>query len=254
MKFTEYINTHHVFTVEDLFDAASSKAAAKQQLKLAMASGTVERVRRGLYVSKAGGFANKGTDPFEVIAAFDPNAILSYHSALEAHGVAHNVGFEHRFRTGEARSPFAYRDIRYVPHPVSEGVLKQRVRSRTFGSLFVTTREQTVFDCLKHPEWAGGIEEAIRSLSMLPYLDAAQAAALALSDSASMAARVGWLFQMRKDDWRVPEDVIDQLRMASAKTVSKLDKNASATRGWSKAWNMRLPEAEEEVASWALQA
>ncbi|HIS40854.1 MAG TPA: hypothetical protein IAC12_08520 [Candidatus Aphodovivens avistercoris] len=74
------------------------------------------------------------------------------------------------------------------------------MRSKNFGSLFVTTREQTVFDCLKHPEWADGIEETIRSLSMLPYLDAIQTATLVLSDSASMAARVGWLFQMQKDN------------------------------------------------------
>ncbi|HIS40855.1 MAG TPA: hypothetical protein IAC12_08525 [Candidatus Aphodovivens avistercoris] len=52
----------------------------------------------------------------------------------------------------------------------------------------------------------------------------------------------------------MPEDVIDQLRTASAKTVSKLDKNASATKGWSKVWNMRLPESEDEVTSWTLQA
>ena len=250
MKFTEYIHSHHVFTVEGLLAAADSRAAARQQLKEAVASGSVERVRRGLYVSSSGGFAGEGVDPYEVVAALDPDAILSFHTALEAHGVAHNVGFECRFRTVGARSPFAFRGVRYIPHPASEHVLNQRMRGKAFGLVLVTTREQTLFDCLKHPEWAGGIEEAARSLSAIPYLDAETAARLALADSASMAARVGWLLEAKSEVWRVPRDVIDRLREASAGTVSKLDKRAAATRGWSGEWNMRLPESAEEVASW----
>ena len=250
MKFTEYIHGHHVFAVEDLLEAADSRAAARQQLKEAAASGAVERVRRGLYASNSGRFAGAGVDPYEVVAALDPGAVLSYHSALEAHGAAHNVGFECRFRTQAARSPFSFRGVRYIPHSADGDALSQKMRGRAFGSILVTTREQTLFDCLKHPEWAGGIEEAVRSLSAMPYLDAGLAASLALADSASMAARVGWLLEARSDAWRVPEDVIERLREASTGTVSKLDKRAEAARGWSRAWNMRLPEPEEEVASW----
>ena len=92
----------------------------------------------------------------------------------------------------------------------------------------------------------------MRSLSALPYLDAGRAAELALADSASMAARVGWLLEAKAGAWRVPTDVIGRLRAASAGAVSKLDKRAAATRGWSREWNMRLPETAEEVASWTL--
>lgn len=250
MKFTEYIRSHHVFAVEDLLVASDSPAAARQQLKDAVSSGAVERVRRGLYASNSGRFEGAGVDPYEVVAALDAEAVLSYHSALEAHGVAHNVGFECRFRTGAARSPFAFRDVRYIPHPADAGTLNQRIRGKAFGSVLVTTREQTLFDCLKHPEWAGGIEEAVRSLSAMPYLDTERVVALALADSASMAARVGWLLEARSEAWRVPKDVLERLREASAGTVSKLDKRATTTRGWLREWNMRLPESTEEVASW----
>lgn len=250
MKFTEYITSHHVFTVEALLAAADSRAAARQQLKGAAASGSVERVRRGLYASNAGRFEGTGVDPYEVVVALDAGAVLSFHSALEAHGVAHNVGFECRFRTAAVRSPFSFRGVRYVPHPADGEAPSQRARGKAFGSILVTTREQTLFDCLKHPEWAGGIEEAVRSLSAMPYLDAERAASLALADGASMAARVGWLLEARSDAWRVPDGVVGRLREASAGTVSKLDKGAAATRGWSKEWNMRLPESAEEVASW----
>lgn len=91
----------------------------------------------------------------------------------------------------------------------------------------------------------------MQSLSALPYLDADQAASPAIADSASMAARVGWLLEAKSGEWRIPADVIDRLRRASAGTVSKFDKRAAAARGWSSRWNMRLPETEEEIASWA---
>lgn len=71
----------------------------------------------------------------------------------------------------------------------------------------------------------------MRSLSALPYLDAEKAAEITLADSASMAARVGWLLEAKSEVWRVPEDVLERLRKASAGTVSKLDKRAAATRG-----------------------
>lgn len=250
MKFKEYISKHHVFTTEGLLRSVDSEASAKQQLKLALASGSIERVRRGLYASHAGRFEGAGVDPYEVVAALDPDAVLSYHSALEAHGVAHNVGFECRFRTDAARTAFSYKGVRYTPHPAETDVLTQRVRASAFGSAFVASREQTIFDCLKHPEWSGGIEEAVRSLSALPYVDFALVAKLAEEDSASMAARVGWLLDAKSGQWRVSSDALQGLLAASKGVVSKLDKNSTVTRGWLRKWNMRLPESGEEVRSW----
>lgn len=250
MKFSEYITRHHVFTTTELLRSADSEMAAKQQLKSALASGVVERVRRGLYVSYAGKFEGLEADPYEIVVSLDSCAVLSYHSALEALGVAHNIGFECHFRTEVVKSPFSFKGIEYLPHAADEDILTQRIRGRAFGSALVTNREQTIIDCLKHPERSGGIEEVIKSLSALPYIDASLVAQLALADSASMGARVGWLLDAKKEQWRVSENVILNLLAESRGVVSKLDKNATVSRGWSAKWNMRLPEEVEEVESW----
>lgn len=252
MKFSEYISTHHVFLTRDLLKNADSEMAAKQQLKLALASNTVERVRRGLYASNAGRFEGTGVDPYEVVTALDTNVVLSYHSALEAHGVAHNVGFECHFRTNVAKTPFTFHDVRYIPHAAKSGLMTQRIRGKAFGSVLATSREQTFVDCLKHPDWSGGIEEVVRSLSAMPYLDSVRVSDLAMAESASMAARVGWLLEEKADQWKVQDGTLDMLRSACEGVVSKLDKSSDAARGWSKEWNMRLPEEDEEVRSWFL--
>ena len=227
MKFTRYIATHHVFTTEGLLAESDSEDSARKQLKLALASGKVERVRRGLYASHAGRFEGVGVDPYEVVTALDPGAVLSYHTALEALGVAHNVVFECRFRTDRARAPFSFGGIDYVPHPADDAVPSRRVRGSAFGSALATTREQTIVDCLKHPEWSGGIEEAVRSLSAMPYVDSAVVAELACADSASLAARAGLLLEAKAEHWRVPEDVIEQLQERCVGVTSKLDKRSS---------------------------
>lgn len=250
MKFSEYISTHHVFLTRDLLKNADSEMAAKQQLKLALASNAVERVRRGLYASNAGRFEGTGVDPYEVVIVLDAGAVLSYHSALEAHGVAHNVGFECHFRTDVAKTQFIFRDVRYIPHAAKSGLATQKIRGRAFGSVLATSREQTFIDCLKHPEWSGGIEEVVRSLSAMPYLDTMRVAELAMAESASMAARVGWLLEAKATQWKVQDGTLDMLRTACEGVVSKLDKSSDTTRGWSKGWNMRLPEEGEEVRSW----
>ncbi|MCI1649143.1 type IV toxin-antitoxin system AbiEi family antitoxin domain-containing protein [Bifidobacterium tibiigranuli] len=252
MKFSEYISTHHVFLTGSLLKSADSEMAAKQQLKLALASNTVERVRRGMYASNAGRFEGAGVDPYEVVIALDADAVLSYHSALEAHGVAHNIGFECRFRTDAVKTPFTFRDVRYVPHATKSGLATQRIRGKAFGSVLATSREQTFVDCLKHPEWSGGIEEVVRSLSAMPYLDTVRVAELAMAESASMAARVGWLLEERAKQWKVQDDTLELLHTACEGVVSKLDKSSDTVRGWSKGWNMRLPEESEEVQSWLL--
>ena len=114
MNFKEYIETHQVFTVDDLCPVAS-KASAKTLLRRALDAGEVERARRGLYVSKTGKFSGESPDPFRVLAAVDPEAVVSYHSALAAHGVAHNVSFECTFRSQTVRTPFEYGGVLYVP-------------------------------------------------------------------------------------------------------------------------------------------
>jgi predicted transcriptional regulator of viral defense system len=250
MKFSEYISHNQVFTTENLLSEADSRASAKQQLKLAAASGAVKKVRRGLYVSNYGRFEDVQVDPFVIVAALDPNAVISYHSALEAHGVAHNVGFECHFRTDVAKTAFTYEGVTFVPHAKGNFVHVQRARNKSFQCIKVTTREQTIIDCFKYPEFSGGIEEVVRSLSAFPYINIATLMELLKHESASVCARVGLLLQLKQQSWRVQDDCLQALHAASSNVVSRLDKKQEQTRGWCAAWNITLPESLEEVGSW----
>ena len=249
MKFTQYINGHQVFTTSQLMSAMDSVDAAEQQLRLAVRSGAVERVRRGLLVSNHGRYEDVSVDPYDVIAAADPEAALCFHSALEAHGVAHNVGFACQFRSDAVKTPFEFRGVRYEPCGPAGDALVGMVRARGVRRR-ATTREQTVLDCLSAPARAGGAEEAVRGISAFVYLDVPRLAAMVRLLGPSMASRVGWLLSQKAADWHVEPSVLEELKRAIGPGPYRLGAAHQGEGGWSSEWRLILPESNEEVASW----
>ena len=253
MKFKEYIDRTHVFTVSQLAESCGmSDASVKTTLRRAVAAGHVERARRGVYVSKSGRFAAAEVDSFELVSSIDPKAIISFHSALEVHGVAHNVGSVCQFRSASIKSAFGYSGVSYVPFPLANDLPTQSVRGRGGLRPMVTTREQTIVDCLSHPDRCGGIEEALMSISLFPYIDVEALKKLVSSQSASLAARTGWLLERKTDKWRISSDALDEFEEMAKGGPFKLDKDSTESHGWSRRWRLCLPEIEEETKKWLL--
>ena len=249
MKFSDYIDSHHVFTTSSLLKAMDSAVAAEEQLRRAVRSGTVERVRRGLLVSNHGRFEDAPVEQMEVVATLDAGAVVSYHSALEAHGVAHNAGFVCRFRSDAVRSGFEYRGTAYRPCG-SVGNARSKTMRSPAGKYLATTREQTVVDCLGKPALAGGAEEAVRSLTAFVYLDVEELVGLAVDAGSSLASRVGWLLSEKKGEWHVSEEGLSLLEGRLGPGPYRLGPASAKSAGWVARWRLILPGDEEEVMSW----
>ena len=187
-----------------------------------------------------------------MVSSIDPKAVISFHSALEAHGVAHNVGSVCQFRSASIKSAFEYSGISYVPFPLANDLPAQSVRGRNGLRTVVTTREQTVVDRLSYPDRCGGIEEALMSISLFPYIDAEALRKLVSEKSASLAARTGWLLERKAEKWRIPSDVLDAFEEMAKGGPFRLDKDSTRSRGWSRRWRLCLPEEGEEVGKWLL--
>lgn len=251
MKFNEYIHRTHVFTNQQLVaNCGLSGSSVKTMLKRAVEAGQIERVRRGVYVSKIGQFSSMGVDSLELVSSIDDQAVISFHSALEAHGVAHNVGSVCHFRSMLVKSPFEYSGVSYVSYPLETDVLTQSLRAGMGVRVVVTTREQTIVDCLGHSDRCGGVEEVLRSLSLFPYIDAEVLKGLVSSQSASLAARAGWFLEQKADAWRVSAAMLDDFEKMAKGGPFKLDKDSAKSRGWSRRWRLCLPEREEEIRGW----
>lgn len=253
MKFSEYIARHHAFTTSALMTEMDSPSSAEEQLRLAVKSGKVERARHGLLVSNYGRFENAPIDPVELASAADPAAVLSYHSALEAHGVAHNVSFVCQFRSEVIHTGFEFRGIKYLPCGAVGNTASRNVRGDTGGRL-VTTREWTVVDCLDRPRLAGGAEEVVRSLTAFVYLDIESLLKLVLQKKPSTVARVGWLLSEKASEWRVSSDTLQVLESRLGGGPYRFGRSGVEGGGWSARWRLVLPTNNEEVASWITHA
>ena len=249
MKFSDYISKHQVFTTAELMENCDSPAAAEEQLRLAIRSGSVERVRRGLLVSNYGRFEGAVVDPFAVVMAADGDAVVSYHSACEAHGVAHNVSFACQFRSDHVKTPFTFKGVDYVPCGAMKDAVSRMVRSDG-ADIRVATREQTIVDCLDRPGFAGGAEEAVRSVSAFAYIDSEALLGIVRGKSAATASRVGWLLSSKAEDWHVADELLDELKAMLGNGPYRLGRPGSAGAGWSRDWKLVLPEPGEEVATW----
>lgn len=251
MKFKEYIARNHVFTTDQVAaDCELSSASVKTTLRRAIKAGLIERARRGVYVSRYGQFSAVGIDSFELASAVDAQAVFSFHSALEAHGVAHNVGSICQFRSAAVKSAFEYNNVSYAPYPSEPGVLTRAVRGAHGTRVLVTSREQTVVDCLSHPDRCGGIEEALMSVSMFPYVDVEALCGLVAKRTPTLAARAGWLLEQKAEDWRVSPASLAELERMAEGGPFRLDRSSGQSRGWSPRWKLCLPQDIEEVESW----
>lgn len=249
MKFKEYITKNQVFTTADLQRNLDSPGSISKSITRAVKSGQVEMVRRGLYVSKTGKFTAEKCDARIVVRAADPDAFLVYHSALELHGVAHSISFDIAFRSSALSKGFTYDGISYVRYPYDD-VLVQSVRIGALGNVRVTTREQTLIDCMRYPSRSGGSEEVVRSLSSMPYLNLDDLSALLSGASASLVSRVGWLLDVNKEKWHVDKSLLESLRERLGSGPYRLDNQSNRSLGWSRDWKLCLPESNEEVMSW----
>ena len=77
----------------------------------------------------------------------------------------------------------------------------------------VTAVERSLVDVLHRPELAGGVEEVLKSLELVRYLDPAKVADyVELLDNRSIASVSGWWLETRRAALGVTDEVLARLR------------------------------------------
>lgn len=252
MAIQDFLGTRQVFTVAEFSRAFPGSQTDRNLLSRAVRSGRVERVRRGVYVSKTGQFSRTKASPFDVAVAAAEDAAFAYTSALQLHGTLHNLTNQSQFFTNHKLTSFSYDGQDYLPYLSDGRVVESQSLFTASGKAYrVTTREQTLVDCLSRPGLAGGPENVLRSLSGLTYVDGAKVAELAANASFSARARIGWALQTRRDAWGVQDDTLSVLRESPGDGPSYFwSSTQPKDRHWVNAWKLYLPEPEEELAAW----
>lgn len=254
MRVLDFFSVHPVFTREEFVQALSvrkpaSSLTADSHLQRYLRTARIGRVKRGVFfVAGPGETAARSPVDFLLVASrLAPDAVLGYHTALEAHGYAQSLYERLFFLTESKAKPLTFRGRTFVP--VAPPLLLQRKRLSHISTVEVerrglpcrvTSLERTLVDALDRPDLTGGLEEAWRSLSTIPLLDlAAVLNYVRVRGVATLAAKVGLFLERNQEQFSVPGPVLDELRALRPRQPHYLHRSGRGKLV--SAWNLIVP-------------
>lgn len=169
MKYLEELHKLRIFQLKDVEKLVGNLNTAKDLLQNYKKQQLISQVRRDLYVVTNLATKTSLATKFEIAGKITPTSYLSYQSALEFHGLAHQVFFDVWVSSGSRFNTFKFEGIefQYCDSKSMAGVISANANS----FIRVTNLERTVIDCVDKIERCGGIEELIQCFSLITYLD-----------------------------------------------------------------------------------
>lgn len=235
MKAETFLTTHSLFTRDELAAVLRGRGLAKSTVDSHVArwvkQGRIARVKRGVFVR-----ADSPVRPRDFIALASrmaPDAAVACHSALEVHGYAQSVFERLTFVTWTGAKPTTFEGRRFVPvrprAPLRAADRGERwiERAERAGiEIRVTDLERTVVDVLDRPELAGGIDEVWRSLVSVPAVDPGSLEEYVnLLGSKTLAAKVGFFLESRREELVVPKALLRRLRTRVPRSPVLMDRH-----------------------------
>lgn len=169
---------------------------------------------------------------------------VAYHGALQYYALQtqqFNVIYLHsnkRFR------PFVIDGVAYEYHPL-KFTYNVVIRKDPDGNpIAVTSLSQTIVDCIRHIDLAGGLEELLYALSSISpgqLKEKDMLVCLEAYDNASLWSRTGYLLSLFRNNIGVDEMFLKTCRIKGSGVKNKLT-DGDKTLEFVPAWNLFVPK------------
>ena len=204
--------------------------------------GLLSHVRKGVYVP------SYLTDKFMIACNAVDNGCLVYHSALEyyaLHTQSFNWLYVHSttpFRTFEhLNETYIYKPVNYLINPLIDLTNKDY-------PIRVTSLSQTVIDCIRHIDLAGGLEELMNALDWigLGKLDeAVMIQCLDATPSKSVYQRAGYLLSLYQEQLGLSDAFFGHCKERIGNNVSYLTPDEDCDT-YDKKWKICVPQIKQK--------
>lgn len=226
------------FTRDDVENMTGNRATAHSVIEAYKKKGLIESVRRDLFVAISFETKQPVANRYLIASHAAPGAYVAYHSAFEYHGLANQVYYEvyaaskSRFRTFE-HGGLTYR---HVPTSLDIGVVEK-------NGVRVTDIERTVIDGINNFEKAGGLEELLLCIGMIPYLDSRKLIDyLSLYDTVFLYQKAGYILAHYQKALKLPDAFFDACQSKITKSKRYLYRNLQCEPNmYSKNWALYIP-------------
>lgn len=257
MNFETFFKKHLLFHYEELVEYLQdsgnvNKNTVKAALQYHVTKKHLARIRRGYYLVTNDYLPGSHVENDSLLIAghMTPDAIISYHTAMEFHAIAYSVGSIVYFNSKER---IGYLDCEYgqyqqVTHPVSlipnDVFIETNFHDRMGMDIRVTTVERTLVDCLSRSELSGGWEEIWRSFESINFLDIERAINYALKlNNATTIAKLGFFLEQHQAQFSVKEEQLNRLVQHKPKSRHYLEKSYNGPVKNLQRWNLIVPLA-----------
>jgi len=169
VKYYKQLLHKGIFTFNDIVEMTSNRGTAYSLVRDYLQRGYIKSIRRNLYTAVSLETGQAVAGKYQIGSKVNKTAYISHHSAFEFYGLANQVFYEIYVSSKNRFSDFEFEGISYkcVLAKIDEGVAEPKNCDGTR----VTELERTVIDSIKDFEKIGGLEELLRCLDLVTYLD-----------------------------------------------------------------------------------
>jgi len=239
-KYLEELHKMRLFRLDEVQTLIGNSNSAKDLLMNYKKQGLVVQIRRNLYSVTEMATKTTATTKYEIGSAISSSSYLSYHSALEYHGIAQQVFYTMYISSDSRFNDFDFEETSYT---YCKSNIPKGIETPSMDSLVrVTDLERTIVDCLDRTDRVGGLEELVHCLSMITYLNENKLLDyLAAYRKAFLYKKVGFVLHIFQNELKLSNDFIAFCHQKGSAHVKYLtDPEESDT--YYKDWHIYAPK------------
>ncbi|NOZ76211.1 MAG: hypothetical protein GXO65_00725 [Euryarchaeota archaeon] len=242
-----------IFNIDDLVRHGLNRRVVHDALSSLAKKGIITRIRKGLYVKASPKLVydrlQQFESPFLVASKIGgDDHYIGYLSAMQLYGVVEQVPFIVYVATPKRKRNLRYGnyEIRFI-HLSQKKFFGYERRELAGDYISVSDKEKTIVDCLDHPEYCGGVEEATRLVGELIRKekidwDRLTDYAFRMKEQV-LIHRLGYVLESLQDIHPVPKRVINMLEREVKPNVYYFSKGEKGK--FIKKWQLIVKEGME---------
>ena len=229
-----------LFTLKDVSTLTGNENTAQSLLASGTSDATICHIRTNLYGVTDLATGQCAANKYEIASSISETACVAYHSAMEYHGLGHQLFNEMSVISDSTFRTFEFEGITYVRRQpkIAEGVIVPAMNSK----VRVTDLERTIIDCIDRIKYAGGLEELLNNFMSVAYIDETKLKAyLDAYGKASLYQKTGFLLSMYKKQWRLSAGFFNHCKAHIGRSTRYLT-DISDNTDYVSEWRLCVPE------------
>ncbi|NLG94514.1 MAG: transcriptional regulator [Acetomicrobium flavidum] len=239
MKYYKPLLRKGCFTRHNVVKMSGNQNTASSIIRNYLKKGYIQSVKRNLYVAVDLIDDEPIVNRYVIASSLTDSAYISHHTALAYYGYANQVFYdvyvssEKRFHDFEFGG-FTYR---YVMPRLDIGVVEKP------DGVKVTDLERTIIDSINDFERIGGLEELLRCLEIIPYVNEAKLLMyLKCYNKQILFQKTGYILEYFKDSLKLSDAFFKTCAAAIAKSVRYLYRGLDKENAtYNKRWRLIVP-------------